>query len=100
MNSIKRMLGFIWIMLGPAAIIFMVWQAIVKIGEANMLTENAVSAAAKSIAGSNATNTLLQWCIIIAVFVPIATGMVIFGKYAIAGEYDHLPETSDELGNR
>jgi hypothetical protein len=31
------------------------------------------------------------------VFIPIAIGMVLFGYYALKGEYDHLPESSDEI---
>ncbi len=97
MNNLKRGLGIIWMILGPAAIIFMIWQAADKIGIAREQVQLATTEAAKSAASSNATNTILQWCIIIAVFLPIATGLVIFGKYALAGEYDGLPESSQEL---
>ncbi|TDH20803.1 hypothetical protein EXU57_20625 [Segetibacter sp. 3557_3] len=97
MNNLKRGLGIIWMILGPASIIFMIWQAADKIGIAREQVQLATSAAAKSMAASNATNTILQWAIIIAVFLPIATGLVIFGKYAMAGEYDRLPESSQEL---
>jgi hypothetical protein len=31
------------------------------------------------------------------IFIPIAIGLVIFGKYAWAGEYDKLPENVEEL---
>lgn len=83
MNSIKKMLGVIWILLAPALVIFMVIQAYDKVG--------------KAAEGIARTNTLLQWAIIIIIFIPICAGLAIFGYYAIRGEYDHLPENSDEL---
>lgn len=79
----KRLLGIIWIILGPLAMAFMAWQAYEKISAAE--------------AGVAQTNTALQWGIILLIFLPIATGLVIFGKYALAGEYDHLPENSEEV---
>ena len=84
-------------LLGPAAIIFMIWQAFDKIAVAQQQVSLAATEASKAAASSNATNTILQWCIIIAVFLPIASGLVIFGKYAMAGEYDRLPQSSEEL---
>lgn len=79
----KRLLGIIWIILGPLAMAFMAWQAYEKISAAE--------------AGVAQTNTALQWGIILLIFIPIATGLVIFGKYALAGEYDHLPDNSEEV---
>ena len=99
MNHLKRGLGYVWIALGPAAMIFMFWQAIDKVGLAQSQVALAVGETAKGLARSVAINTILQWCIIIAVFLPIACGMVIFGKYAASGQYDHLPASSDELEN-
>jgi uncharacterized membrane protein YidH (DUF202 family) len=82
-DKMKRILGVLWIIIGPVAMIFMAWQAYEKISEAQ--------------AGVAQTNTALQWGIILLIFIPIATGLVIFGKYALAGEYDKLPENSEEL---
>jgi len=42
-------------------------------------------------------NKPLPWVIIITIFTPIAIGMMIFGWYALKGEYDHLPSSSEEL---
>ncbi len=78
MNAIKKALGFVWIILGPASIIFMFMQAFEKIG----LAED----------GVQKTNTALQWGIILFIFIPISAGLVIFGWYALKGEYDQLPE--------
>lgn len=97
MNQLKRYLGYIWMILGPAVMVFMVWQAADKIGLAQSQVSVAVGEAAKDLARSNAVNTILQWSIIILVFLPVAYGMIIFGRYAASGEYDHLPSSSAEL---
>lgn len=83
MNSLKRFLGVVWIALGPIIILFLIMQAIAKI-----------AAAAEGVAR---TNTTLQWSIIILIFIPICAGLMIFGFYGLKGEYDRLPESSDEL---
>ncbi len=97
MNQLKRGLGYVWMLLGPAVMIFMFWQAIDKIGLVQLQAANAVEGNARELANSIVVNTVLQWFIIIAVFVPVACGMVIFGRYATQGAYDHLPSSSDEL---
>jgi hypothetical protein len=97
MNNVRKALGLVWILLGPAAIAFMIWQAVDKIGDANARVAQATNGAARELAASNATNTTLQWCIIIAIFLPVAFGLVIFGRYAMAGEYNKLPTSSAEL---
>ena len=78
MNALKKALGLVWIILGPASIIFMFMQAIEKVG----LAEE----------GVHKTNTALQWGIILFIFIPISAGLVIFGYYAFKGEYDKLPD--------
>ena len=97
MNKLKQYLGVLWMLLGPAAILLMIWQAYDKVTLAYAVADLPASNAAKANAVGIASNTLLQWSIIIAIFLPIAIGMVLFGKYAWQGEYDHLPESSDEL---
>jgi hypothetical protein len=74
MNALRKSLGIIWMLLGPAAIFFLCWQAFIKFSSP---TAN--------------INDYLQWGIIILVFVPIAIGMVIFGYYALQNEY-HLDD--------
>jgi hypothetical protein len=74
MNSLKKILGVLWIVLGPVIILFLISQAIGK-----------VAAAAEGIAR---TNTTLQWSIIILIFLPICAGLMIFGYYGVKGEYD------------
>jgi len=79
MNTIKKILGIIWILLGPVAVYYL------------------VKTAASEIAKKPVIDTKIQWAVFIVVFLPIAIGMVIFGYYALKGEYDHLPESSQEL---
>lgn len=83
MNALKKILGIVWIVLGPVIILFLFSQAIEKI-----------AAAAQGI---DRTNTTLQWSIIILIFIPICAGLMIFGFYSFKGEYDRLPGSSDEL---
>ncbi len=70
MNTLKRILGLIWMLLGPFAIAYLVKTAVAEIAKKPVI------------------DTKIQWGIFIAVFIPIAIGMVIFGYYAIHGEYD------------
>jgi hypothetical protein len=82
MNAIKKLLGFVWMLMSPVIILFLVYQAYVKIG--------AASEAARA-------NTILQWVIILLIFLPISIGFFIFGKYAAQNEYAQLPESSKEI---
>ena len=82
MNTLKKSLGWLWMLIAPAVIIFLVYEAIHKIAA----TPENIKA-----------NVMLQWSIILLIFVPICIGLFIFGKYATEGEYAHLPESSDDL---
>jgi len=79
MNRIKRILGILWILLAPVAIYYLV-----KTGLHEMQKKPVI-------------DTKIQWMVFIVVFIPIAIGLIIFGYYAWKGEYDHLPESSEEL---
>ena len=81
MNAVKKYLGIIWLVLGPALIFFLVYGAIQNIDPA----------------GKKDINNPIIWIIIIAIFTPVAIGLIIFGWYALKGEYDHLPESSAEV---
>lgn len=83
MKTIKKFLGLIWIILGPVAMVFMFLQAVEKVGLTHTHIER--------------TNTMLQWGIILFIFLPISIGLMIFGYYALKGEYEHLPENSEEI---
>lgn len=47
--------------------------------------------------GTADINKPIPWVIIIAVFTPIAIGLVIFGYYAVKDEYKKLPSSSEDL---
>ena len=64
-------MGLIWIILGPLAIYYLI-----KTGAAE-------------IAKKPVIDTKIQWGVFIGIFVPIAIGFVIFGYYAVKGEYDN-----------
>ncbi|MEI9908496.1 MAG: DUF6814 family protein [Bacteroidota bacterium] len=81
MNSIKKYLGIVWLLLAPIVIFFLVAGAVANI----------------DAAGKKDINNPIIWIIIISIFTPIAIGLMIFGWYALKGEYDHLPESSEEL---
>lgn len=80
---IKKYLGFVWLVLAPALIYFLVAGAIRFIDPE----------------GTKDINNPVIWVIIIGIFTPIAIGLMIFGWYAIKGEFDHLPESSDEIND-
>ncbi|MGN7987546.1 DUF6814 family protein [Pedobacter sp. 22226] len=83
MNTLKKILGLVWMVLGPLTMTFLFLQAIDKVG----LTHTDIER----------TNTILQWGIILFIFLPISLGLMIFGFYAWKGEYEQLPENSEEL---
>ena len=70
MKKIRRFAGIIWILLGPAALWYLVKTAALEISRKPVL------------------DTKIQWGVFIAIFIPIAVGMVLFGYYALKGEYD------------
>ena len=72
MNSIKRLLGLLWMLIGIASIIILIIGAIINI----------------NLHGTADINKPVPWIIIIAVFTPIAIGLMIFGWYAWKGEYN------------
>ena len=78
MNPIKRLLGIIWMLLGPLLFVLLVWSAINNINS-----------------GSNSEiSNPVPWIIIISIFAPIAIGLFIFGWYSWKGEYN---DESDEI---
>ena len=79
MNTIKRYAGLLWIIMGPVAIFYL------------------IKTAAEEITKKPVIDTKIQWIVFVVIFIPIAIGLMIFGWYALKGEYDHLPESSAEL---
>ena len=82
MNSLKKYLGIVWMILAPAIIVFLFWQAIDKI---SMATD------------TPRAHITLQWSIILIIFLPICIGLAIFGSYSFKGYYNQLPESSANL---
>ncbi len=81
MNQLKRIMGFLWMIIAPVIIYFLVMGAVRNINPS----------------GTKDINKPVPWVIIIAIFTPIALGLMIFGYYSLKGEYDKLPESSEEL---
>ena len=81
MNKLKRYAGLVWIIAGPLIFILLLMAAWYNIDSA----------------GKKDINNPVPWVIIIGIFLPIVIGLVIFGWYALKGEYDHLPEDSTEI---
>lgn len=79
MNRIKKYAGLLWIVLGPLAMYFL------------------LSTARSEIIKKPEINTVIQWVVFTVVFFPIAIGLILFGLYALEGNYDHIPESSEEI---
>ena len=74
-------MGYGWMLIAPIAMYVLIAGAVQNI----------------SNTGTKDINNPVPWIIIITIFTPIAIGLMIFGYYALKGEYDKLPETSEEL---
>jgi len=72
MNTIKKALGIVWIILGPLVLFFL------------------IRTAAAEIARKPVLDTRIEWTVFIVVFIPIAAGLVLFGYYALKGEYEEI----------
>lgn len=70
MNLLKKALGIVWIALGPVVLYYL------------------ISTGASEIAKKPDINTKIQWGVFIGISIPIAVGIVLFGYYALKGEYD------------
>jgi hypothetical protein len=79
MNALKKYLGIVWMLLGPAGIYYIVATAIEEIGKKPVI------------------DTKIQWGVFVIIFIPISIGMMVFGYFALKNEYDHLPESSAEI---
>jgi hypothetical protein len=79
MNALKRAAGVLWIIAGPVAIYYLVRTAISEINRKPVI------------------ETKIQWAVFVIVFIPIAIGIIIFGVYAIKGEYNRLPGSSADV---
>lgn len=80
MNAIKKVLGYVWMVLAPLVIVLLVWGAWSNIGN-----------------GTKDIHQPAPWIIIISIFTPVSIALFIFGYYCVKGEYCHLPQRSEEL---
>ena len=70
MNTLKKILGVLWMIMGPVGVFYL------------------IKTASAEITKNPAIDTKIQWGIFIGVFIPIAIGFVIFGWFALKGEYN------------
>jgi hypothetical protein len=70
MNSIRRIAGILWIVIAPVALYYLIQTALLEIERKPLI------------------DTKIQWSVFIIIFIPVAIGLVIFGYYALKGEYD------------
>ena len=96
MNTIRRLFGIAWLLMAPATLYLIVVNALEAFTRADKVVAAAATLAAKASAQAAKTNAVLQWGIIVAIFIPIAVGLVIFGKYALAGEYNTGKQLQNE----
>ncbi len=78
MDTLKKILGAVWALLGPAIIVGMAWRAATELGQ---------------VKPEKVQETYIFWIIVIAIFVPIALGLTLFGIYALRGEYKAAAKT-------
>jgi purine-cytosine permease-like protein len=72
MNQLKKIMGFVWMLIAPIIIFFLINGAVQNIGH-----------------GKEDINKPIPWIIIITIFIPICIGLMIFGYYAVKGEYEN-----------
>ncbi|HYE54845.1 MAG TPA: hypothetical protein VD996_08385 [Chitinophagaceae bacterium] len=81
MKMFKKIVGLLCLVAGPLVALVLVVGAVKNIDPA----------------GTTDISKPVPWIIIIAIFTPISVGLSVFGWYAWKGEYDRLPERSEEL---
>jgi hypothetical protein len=79
MNQLKRLLGFVWVILGPTIVFYLLWIAL------------------REIEQKPTPDTIIQWAVFFFISIPIGIGLCLFGWFALKGEYNRLPENSKEL---
>ena len=72
MQTIKRTLGLLWLLIGPAIIFILLKSAYHNI----------------DLSGKSDINKPIPWVIIISIFTPIAIGLMMFGWYVWKGEFE------------
>ncbi|MDW8296210.1 MAG: hypothetical protein RMJ97_04925 [Raineya sp.] len=91
MNTLKRILGIVWLVLAPVLVVMMFNQLFTEIPA----LEKAIAAGKKP--ASELQSTYLFWVITVTIFVPITFGLALFGYYSLKGEYDKNVMSSADL---
>jgi len=97
LNTIRKTFGLVWILLAPVVLYLIITTALEAIAKTDKAIASAATETAKATAEAARTNAVLQWGIIIVIFLPIAVGLVIFGKYALGGEYSVNTQPQSEM---
>lgn len=56
-----------------------------------------IKTAAEEISKKPVISTKIEWIGFVVIFIPVSIGLMIFGYYALKGEYDRLPQSSAEM---
>ncbi|HEY6902045.1 MAG TPA: hypothetical protein VI233_15420 [Puia sp.] len=70
MNIVRRILGIVWIIMGPVILYWLIRTGVAEIAKKPII------------------DTKIQWGVFIGIFIPIVVGLVLFGYYSLKGEYD------------
>jgi predicted Na+-dependent transporter len=81
MKQIRKFFGLLCMLMGPLSIYYLMTTAIDEINHKPVI------------------DTKIQWIVFVIVFIPIALGLILFGYYAMKGEYERLPESSAEIAD-
>ena len=79
MNTLKRVLGIIWMILGAAFAGYFPYKTVLVLSSPSATSEDFVF-----------------WIVVTLIFIPVMLGLVLFGYYAVKGEYNNLEETDEE----
>ena len=71
MNYLKRSLGILWILLGAALLGYFPYKTY------NVLTSSVAT-----------SEDFVFWIVVTVIFIPVILGLLLFGYYAVKGEYD------------
>lgn len=80
MDAIRKIFGFVWLAGSIALTILLPYFAVTKLASANATQEDYVF-----------------WIVIVAIFIPIIIGFMLFGYYAYKGEYNDRVQSSGIL---
>ncbi len=75
MGIIKRIVGVLCMILAPVAAWLLTSEGIKKIAAATP---------------ADKTTTTTQWLILIIIFLPVMAGLLLFGWYAVKGEFEEV----------